>query len=1028
MYVFRQFDFFKGYAILQGNVEAMQMLQNEMKSKRERVAEPRCHMKANANTTGTYNYRSLGLKHIRRLHSSRGGKEGSDALTKDRIQSINDVVVIENAFNAAIQSGVPYQIIATLKDADSGYALGGYILTAIERGHVDLAKTMIEKQMKSLKLGCTFSKFHLESLIKNNQSPNWDPPIRAVSAKKCADFKITPMHIACINPCVKALNEIYMAYPDLHMTDFQGRKPIHYSAVCQATEPLEYLIGKGVSLRDATKEGVTPLIMASIAGRPKNVQLICHHLRSLEMEEGSQGSVFSKKFGIGGIDLPQRNSWTALHHAVVQGHIDTAKTLLDLGANVERVLSPNYEKLSPLMLASARNDLEMVRMLVLQYRAKIERQDKYKRTALTHAIMNGASKTASFLIHQGAAIDKVDSSGNTLVHYACAYGWYFCLKLLNQAGAVLDLGNEWKVTPLAVSMLKGHTGLAKWLLEQPGVDINGRDDMGRTVIMGMVVEALERYTENPLLTPLSQGVLDEICYLVDRRSANPNLCDIAGKNILHYIAEWNITFVPSWQTSDWSEAKKAKLVKERLNVQLKFLDSFLAYGCDVWAYDQADQWPLSTALTVPCTSIGRNYAVIDKLLRTMLTTLKRPLKHHMKSCVVSTLFQGFAEYWSLVFIDKEEKIYKDLVCIVKYFLQNNLLDEQEIMKDKFLDKKGIEWSPFLRLCKKYAQFKSLDDEEEKNVLHLYPCLLQSYRMTKSIQHAQNKWKIALSIIHNFYQDFHPQLTYSGKKRNQSALLAILGNEASNEPCNREDNFRPGFKLILELEPFQLDPLYLLQAIAQGHANVVKHLLLTGCDINQITIDPKESQETFPLLRAVEHNQLDIVQVLLQEHGAMVYPESCHHAQHPLLEAIIQCKRDRSNRHKLQILKLLLEHGADINVIHGPHKWFEGMTGFHLALNGFIGRVDEALDLEILLVKNHFNVFAEKDGRYPLHELFYDCKTKKDPIEVCNLLVDAMAGQDIGKVDILGRSPLHYAAACGATICCLLLINKGFIFL
>ena len=43
MYVFRQFDFFKGYAILQGNVEAMQMLQNEMKSKRERVAEPRCH-------------------------------------------------------------------------------------------------------------------------------------------------------------------------------------------------------------------------------------------------------------------------------------------------------------------------------------------------------------------------------------------------------------------------------------------------------------------------------------------------------------------------------------------------------------------------------------------------------------------------------------------------------------------------------------------------------------------------------------------------------------------------------------------------------------------------------------------------------------------------------------------------------------------------------------------------------------------------------------------------------------------------
>ena len=35
------------------------------------------------------------------------------------------------------------------------------------------------------------------------------------------------------------------------------------------------------------------------------------------------------------------------------------------------------------------------------------------------------------------------------------------------------------------------TGIAKFLLNQPGVDINGRNDNGRTVIMTMIIEAMD---------------------------------------------------------------------------------------------------------------------------------------------------------------------------------------------------------------------------------------------------------------------------------------------------------------------------------------------------------------------------------------------------------------------------------------------------------------------------------------------------------------------------------------------------------
>ena len=47
------------------------------------------------------------------------------------------------------------------------------------------------------------------------------------------------------------------------------------------------------------------------------------------------------------------------------------------------------------------------------------------------------------------------TSGNTCLHYAAAYGWYFCLVGLMNGGARLDVLNEWKLSPLAVAYLKG---------------------------------------------------------------------------------------------------------------------------------------------------------------------------------------------------------------------------------------------------------------------------------------------------------------------------------------------------------------------------------------------------------------------------------------------------------------------------------------------------------------------------------------------------------------------------------------------
>ena len=73
--------------------------------------------------------------------------------------------------------------------------------------------------------------------------------------------------------------------------------------------------------------------------------------------------------------------------------------------------------------------------------------DKLRRTALVHAVMNGHAHVVSYLLSLGADPNQVDSSGNTPSHYAAAYGWYFCLKVLLDAGANPGISNDWKVNP-----------------------------------------------------------------------------------------------------------------------------------------------------------------------------------------------------------------------------------------------------------------------------------------------------------------------------------------------------------------------------------------------------------------------------------------------------------------------------------------------------------------------------------------------------------------------------------------------------
>ena len=80
--------------------------------------------------------------------------------------------------------------------------------------------------------------------------------------------------------------------------------------------------------------------------RSKNIKYLCDHDKALSSNDGD-----CDKFGLAGINLPQKSSHCPIHFSVSEGHFEATETLLELGAQVDKPLNSNCDKLTPLMLA-----------------------------------------------------------------------------------------------------------------------------------------------------------------------------------------------------------------------------------------------------------------------------------------------------------------------------------------------------------------------------------------------------------------------------------------------------------------------------------------------------------------------------------------------------------------------------------------------------------------------------------------------------------------------------------------------------
>lgn len=152
----------------------------------------------------------------------------------------------------------------------------------------------------------------------------------------------------------------------------------------------------------------------------------------------------------------------------------------------------------------------------------LDLRDPHGRAALHHAAAKGHGDTVELLLARGAVIDASDAGGRTALHLAARAGHPAMVARLAARGAGVDCRDEHGRTPLAEAAIHGHAACASALLSLGANPDAAEDEGGRTPLHwaaesghedlvkallagGAAADQRDREGRTPLAAALKQG-------------------------------------------------------------------------------------------------------------------------------------------------------------------------------------------------------------------------------------------------------------------------------------------------------------------------------------------------------------------------------------------------------------------------------------------------------------------------------------------------------------------------------------------
>ena len=213
------------------------------------------------------------------------------------------------------------------------------------------------------------------------------------------DYGVTPLHLACMNQDLSSITKLLVAGADPNKARQTGETPLMSCANLGVTEGVKALIKHGADLEaKENREDQTALMWAAAEGHAEVVKVLVAnsadvHARSrmvsapkphiVAMPEAL--SVWKSNYPAT-VRFPEiSGDFTALHFVAQQGNVDSARILLEAGADIN---APHQENGSPLLIAIASGH-EQLALFFLEKGADPNIKDGWGISPLHYAIHKG---------------------------------------------------------------------------------------------------------------------------------------------------------------------------------------------------------------------------------------------------------------------------------------------------------------------------------------------------------------------------------------------------------------------------------------------------------------------------------------------------------------------------------------------------------------------------------------------------------------------------------------------------------------
>jgi ankyrin repeat protein len=324
--------------------------------------------------------------------------------------------------------------------------------------------------------------------------------IRAGANAKAANrYGLRPISLAATNGSAKAIEALLAAGADPNTTTAEGEPVVMTAARTGTVDALKPLIARGANVNAREKWfGETALMWAAAENHADAVRVLVEAGADINARSTVLDAPVLEFPRSGGPNSPlPRGGWTALMFAARDGGIDAARTLADLGADLNATALPQTDvpmKPEEIAAAQAKN---------------------IGTSALVFAIINVHYDLAAMLIDKGADPNVVDGAGMGALY------------------AAVDMNSlQWvqgRPAPILTDQLDG-TDLVKRLLAKganPNARLTGRPlkrhhDAGSTLNFGEGTTPLiraARTNDVAVMKALLDGGADPFMTLPDRTTA-----------------------------------------------------------------------------------------------------------------------------------------------------------------------------------------------------------------------------------------------------------------------------------------------------------------------------------------------------------------------------------------------------------------------------------------------------------------------------------------------------------------------------